>query len=140
MKPEVSSYVQDLHMKNVFEFFTIINPLQPKLTPHSTHTQCSNVTGGHEVHSQRRMLHYSKRYRPYNSIKICCAHDNGQKQVRVGLWLLKIHQVPERTMLTPVWPVYLSTLHHNNVVQGNVRQRLSVSTAELPQSKVCLAN
>lgn len=132
MKPEVSSYVQDLHMKNIFQSFTIINPLQPKLTTHSTHMHCCNVTGGHEVHSERRMQRYSKRYRPQNNIKICCAHDNGQKQVRVGLWLLKIHQLPVTTMLTPVWPVYLSTLHHNNVVQGNVQQWLPVSTAKVP--------
>jgi len=38
MKPEVSSYVQDLHTNNFCESFAIISPLQPKLMPSSVHT------------------------------------------------------------------------------------------------------
>ena len=38
MKPEVSSYVQDLHTNDVCESFAIINPIQPKLMPGSIET------------------------------------------------------------------------------------------------------
>jgi len=114
-KPEVSSYVQDLHTNNIFESFTIINLLQPKLTPDSVHTHCCNITGGREVHSEHRMQCYSKRYGPHNSIRKCCAHNNRQKQVRVWLWLLKIHQLPVRTMLTPVWATFIEPLASTSV-------------------------
>jgi hypothetical protein len=85
MKPKVSSYVQDSHMNNIFESFTTISPLQPKPTTGSVHKYCCNVTGGHEVHSEHRMQHYSKRYRLHNSVRKCCAHNNRQKKVRVRL-------------------------------------------------------
>jgi hypothetical protein len=38
MKPEVSSYVQDLHTSNFCESFAITSPLKPKLVPSSVHS------------------------------------------------------------------------------------------------------
>jgi len=55
MKPEVSSYVQELHTNKIFASFTVISPLQLKLTPDSIHTHCCNVIGGHNVHLEHRM-------------------------------------------------------------------------------------
>jgi len=99
---------------------TSLNPSQ--LSLHSSqslsptvHTHCCNITGGHEVHLEHRMQCYSKRYRPHNSIRKCCAHNNRQKQVRVQLWLLKIHQLPVRTMLTPVWATFIEPLASTSV-------------------------
>jgi len=59
---------------------------------------------------QNRIQCHSKRYRPHNSIRKCCAHNNRQKQVRVRLWLLRIHQLPVRTMLTPVRATFIEPL------------------------------